>query len=354
MRLAADKMFKIGGIIIFSPKDITVVILSRGREKQLLRSVQFWNQTDLRILILHNTQSPLPVDSFAQNVKYIVLEKDFSARCGRAAIEIRSKYAVFCSDDELMLPSGLKAMGIALENNSDIASVGGKAIGIGKYGRYLTATFTYVNMSNYSNYGDTCVKRLENHTIKQDQYRTGAMYRLMRKDVMLSLLSTFSKLSKTSTPYIFEVTAEVIVNGLGKCLYIDNLYWIRNWINDQVQHKEWNRKIYFQDWWDLDEYRDERLRWIELMARTLDIKESNAQITEIIEVLNQKRSILETREKILSERYRAKIPLWVKKIKRYLTPQIFVKNSVEKLVDNEKKLHPETDLELSTALSFLE
>ena len=157
----------------------------------MLCSIRYWNQTDLRVVILHNTQAPLPAETFASNIRYIVLEKDFAGRCERATSEINTRYAVFCADDELLLPNGLRSMGTYLETHSEIASVGGKTLGVGKYGKYLTASYAYQNMASYSNLGNSLFERLESHTIGQVEYRTGAMYRLMRTELMTKLLQTF-------------------------------------------------------------------------------------------------------------------------------------------------------------------
>jgi hypothetical protein len=150
-------------------------------------------------------------------------------------------------------------MGNYLEQHPEISSVGGATLGVGKYGSTLTANYTYKNMIDYSNLHNSFFERLESHSFGQPEYRTGAMYRLMRAEVMTLLLQTFSGLSKISTPYIFEVTGEIVVNGLGKSIYLNDLYWVRNWINHQVEHKDWNRKLYFQEWWGSEKYSEENI-----------------------------------------------------------------------------------------------
>ena len=354
MGLPGEDSLKTGGIVIFSLEDITVVVLSRGRERQLLRSIHYWNQTKLRVVILHNTQAPLPTDSFASNIHYIVSEKDFAGRCEIAASEINTRYAIFCADDELLLPSGLSSMGTYLENHLEFSSVGGKTIGVGKYGKNLTATYTYQNMVGYSNLGNSIFERLESHTFGQVDYRTGAMYRLMRTELMTKLLCTFSELSVMSTPYIFEVTGEIVVNGLGKTVYLDELYWVRNWINEQVEHKNWNRRLYFQKWRSSEEYGAERATWIELLTSLSDDTDSYRKFSHIVEGLNQKRRILETRELKAKSKLRNKVPDWPKKIRRNLTPRKLVVNSIDHFLEDQIGSYSETAAELRTALTFLE
>ena len=328
-------------------------MLSRGRESHLSRSVEYWNQTKLKVVILHNTLEPLPADSFASNVRYIVMENDFASRCGRVSSEVNTKYAVMCADDELLLPSGLTTMGTYLDTHPDIASVGGKTLGVGKYGRNLTATYTYQNMANYFNYGETFFDRLDLHTFGQAEYRTGAMYRLMRSDVMRKMLQAFSELSPISTPYIFEVTGEIIVNGLGKTIYLEELYWVRNWINEQVEHRNWDRKLYFHQWWSKAEYANERDSWIDSLTTHVNEKESKIRIFQVVQDLNQKRKILEARELEAKSNLRNRIPKWPRKIKRFLTPRKYVKNNINHLQADLNGRDPKSGVEFSRALAFL-
>lgn len=354
MGLSNNHLLKTGGSTIFSLENITVVILSRGREYELLRSIQYWNQTNLNVVILHNTKTPISTNLLASNIKYIIMESDYANRCKRAITEINTKYAILCADDELLLPSGLTLMGSYLEQNPEISTVGGMTLGVGKYGSTLTATYIYQNMLGYSNLYKSFFERIEYHSFDQPEYCIGAMYRLMRTEVMISLLQTFSKLSKISTPYIFEVTGEIVVNGLGKSIYLNNLYWVRNWINQQIENNDWNRKLYFQEWWGLDRYALERVKWLDLLTLHSDKKDSRERLFHVVTELNQKRKNLENRELKYNSKLRNLIPEWPKKIRRNLTPAKLVKNSIEFFFENQLRQNPELVAELRKTLIFLE
>jgi glycosyltransferase domain-containing protein len=350
----SDHLLKTGGFTIFSLEDITVVILSRGREHELSRSINYWNQTNLNVVILHNTKMPILQSSLAPNISYIVMERDFAARCARAIPEINTRYAVFCADDELLLPSGLSRMGNYLEQHPEISSIGGATLGVGKYGSTLTATYTYQNMIGYSNLHNSYFERLESHSFGQPEYRTGAMYRLMRAEVMTLLLQTFSSLSNISTPYIFEVTGEIVVNGSGKSIYLNELYWVRNWINHQVEHKDWDRKLYFQEWWGAEKYAKEREEWIDLLTPLPKDEDSKKRLLRIVGELNEKRKILETRESNSNSKLRNRIPQWLRRIRRNLTPRKSVKNSIDHFFENQLRQSPQLVAELRRTLTFLD
>ena len=350
----SDHLLKTGGFTIFSLEDITVVILSRGREHELSRSIQYWNQTNFKVVILHNTKMPISQSFLASNIRYIILERDYASRCARAIPEINTKYAVFCADDELLIPNGLSTMGNYLEQHPEISSVGGATLGVGKYGSTLTATYTYQNMIDYSNLHNSFFERLESHSFGQPEYRTGAMYRLMRAEVMTLLLQTFSGLSKISTPYIFEVTGEIVVNGLGKSIYLNDLYWVRNWINHQVEHKDWNRKLYFQEWWGSEKYAEEREKWLDLLALLPKEQDSKKRLLRVVGELNEKRKILEIRESNSNSKLRNRIPGWPRRIRRNLTPRKLVKNSIDHFIESKLRQNPQLVAELRRTLTFLE
>jgi hypothetical protein len=122
----------------------------------------------------------------------------------------------------------------------------------------------------FNNGADT-YERLQNHFNDVSGYRNGAIYRLMRKDLMIELMETFYEIAGLSTPYIYELTGEIIVNASGPSRYLENIYWIRNWINTPVRHQNWDRKMYFAHWISDLRYHDEVQKWHNIMASNLNL-----------------------------------------------------------------------------------
>jgi hypothetical protein len=342
-----------GRFEIFSTKEITVVILSRGRESQLQRSVEYWNQTQLQVLILHNTFSPLPTNLFESNVAYVVSTTDFASRSNIASGMIHTKYAVLCSDDELLLPFALGRMGQYLEDHEEVLSIGGRTLALGKLGSKTTATFVYRNMLGYSNLEKSVHERLLHHTKDQQDYKSGSMYRLMCSSLMSEMLKTFSQLSNVSTPYIYEVTGEIIVNGKGRGVYLEELYWIRNWVNEQVEHTNWNRKLYFHQWWGNDYYRNECNHWKKLMQVTLGDSLIPKQLDEVIEDIFEKRRVVEQREIQRSRNTKKFLPKGLKAAKHRVSLKSRRENSFEAVIHQLDSTDPQIKMELQGAVSYL-
>ena len=251
--------------------DVTVVILSRGREDVLSRTLRYWSKYNISVLVLHNTDNPIETCLLGSNIEYVVDRGSYGERCGHISRLLKTPFTILSSDDELYLPSALFALKSQLEKNPNLSSVGGLTIAIGKYGPLRTAIPCYTNMKSYKNLGVSSFERMTIHFSEQNGYRTGAIYRLMRKELMGDLMDTFSKIGVISTPYIYEVTGEMIVASYGQSSYISNIYWIRNWINEPVGHSKWNREMYFSMWATDPKFEVEILEWSKTLRQRLNL-----------------------------------------------------------------------------------
>ncbi len=281
--------------------DLTIVILSRGREAVLTNTLRFWSNFNITVLVFHHSENPLCSSELGSNITYVVDKGSYGERCRLVSEFLTTDYAILSSDDELYVPSALAEMKELLIGDSSLASVGGMTIAIGKYGPMSTAVACYTNMRAYTNLGETSFERLSKHFNVHGEYRNGAMYRLMRKDLMIELMQLFSTQSFIATPYIYEVTGEIVVNAFGKSVYLPNVYWIRNWINQPVEHRNWNRKLYFSSWVSDSNYEDQFLRWSQRLSNVGDLTpEEFSMVMEAI--LKLRKSSEDYEQKRLSRR----------------------------------------------------
>ena len=332
--------------------DVTVVVLSRGREEILSRTLDYWAEVNISVLVLHNTNAPLNESLLSSNIEYHVDQVAYGERCGHVPGHLQTEFAILCADDEVFIPSAIFAMKMTLRNNPFLSSVGGSTIAIGKYGPLLTGTHSYSNMQSYVNNGSDCTERLQSHFNDVSGYRNGGIYRLMRKDLMIDLMETFHEVASISTPYIYEVTGEIIVNAYGPSVYLDNIYWIRNWINAPVGHKNWDRKLYFANWMSELKYHEEVQKWNQILMSRLQLPANNYK--ECIDnVVRLRRSSEEREITSLSRRF---IPIsenikWF--IRKMLIPKT-LPNSVDTSLDrmqNSEAIF--TRSEIFHAISFL-
>lgn len=333
-------------------EDITVLILSRGRDDILRRSLEYWASLPLTILVLHHTDSPLTTFSNSKNVKYINSNTPYGARCAIAAQNISSKYAILVSDDDFYLSSGLLALSEALDVRNDLVSVGGQTISVGKYGKLITGTSAYLHTRNYKNLEDSTFERLTKHFNVEEGYINGSMYRLFRADQFIDLMNNLGSLSNIRTPYIFEVSSEILANATGKSEYLNQVLWIRNWINPPVNHSEWKRNLYFFEWATDSEFSDEYNMWREFMRKRLDLDQEI--FDDLLQQIIKVRQISEENEISKIRKHSFLIPESIKYfLRRMLRPDSLpstVEEEIQKLIHAEVLVNQE---EVERILKFL-
>jgi hypothetical protein len=287
---------------------------------------------EISVLVLHNTQKPLQFLKEMPNLKYVVAEVPYGDRCGLVEHHLKTNYAILCSDDEIYVPSALASMKAILDENPELDSVGGLTVAVGNYGPITTGNFTYSKMRQYSNQETSPQNRLNFHFRESSGYKNGAIYRLMRKELMVKTMNLFFQVSSFSTPYIYEVTGEIFVNSQGKSIYIDEVYWLRNWINEPVGHKHWDRKLYYKDWSTLEKYGRQYLQWISIMESSCGVKSSEFEV--IIGKVNKLRAESELHEIEGNKRRKVALPEQVKWLIRFIFRPSTLPKSLIDTLDN--------------------
>jgi glycosyltransferase domain-containing protein len=316
-------------------RDVTVVSMSRGREHELQKTIEYWAEVEISVLVLHNTQNPLKFSKILPNLNYVVAEVPYGDRCGLVEQHLKTNYAILCSDDEVYIPSALARMKAILDENPELESVGGLTVAVGNYGPITTGNFTYSRMRQYSNQETTPQGRLNYHFREGSGYKNGAIYRLMRKELMQETMNLFHQVSPFSTPYIFEVTGEIFVNSRGRSIYIDEVYWLRNWINEPVGHKNWDRKLYYKDWSTLEKYKQQYIQWISILENSCGVK--RGEFEAILRKVNKLRVESELHEIEGNKRRRVALPEHTKwLIRSIFRPNTLPKSLRETLDDLEK------------------
>lgn len=313
--------------------DLTVVILSRGREEILRNTLSFWSNKAVNVLVLHNTQNPLASGDIPDNVSYIVEKISYGERCGLVPKYLKTSYAILSSDDEIFLPGGLNTMINELEKNRTLESIGGSAIAVGKYGPRTTGTHCYRNMEGYANLKRSAKSRLLEHFNPKKPWRGGAIYRVLSRELFTKMMKMFHEMSAFSTPYIFEVSGEILINSSGKTRYLTEIYWIRNWIIEPVSHRSWDREIYFNSWMSDSIFNQEVCEWKKVLRKFVELNPED--LSQILENVLTLRHASESREIERRRTFRLPLPNYVKYLLRKATKTAMPKEINETLSDME-------------------
>lgn len=242
---------------------LTIVILSRERNSHLKATIEYYNKFGISLLVLHKSSRSIEFEAKNSKIKYIRVEESFADRCAIAKNHIKSPYAILSTDDERFLPSSLEKMIRILEKNKNINSIGGQAIAFFSYGKLLCAQRLYTYLLNYSNNKRQLSKRLEYHFETAGNNITfSSMYRMYRKKDFISMLGLFSLGKDVSTALITEVTSEIFSLYRGGIAYINDLYWVRNFMVEPIKNSDWSRDTTFIKWWRHNDYSTEKTKWL--------------------------------------------------------------------------------------------
>jgi len=270
---------------------LDIIVFSRHRNKELSQSISVWNSLPYNFIILHNSDKPIVNINLGSNIQYKFLPRhNYGQRAKVASSLLTQDFSMILSDDERIIPSGLDCIIKALIKDESFATVGGKVLGVYRYGTTLTGLFTYKNMYNYKNYEHEILPRLYSHLTKpiNNGYAIGGMYRVMRRKDMISMLNLFDKCSfiQKQTPFIYEIVGEFACATFGTTKTIDKVYWIRNWKTRITDTAEWRRKDNFFIWWTTNNYPIAKLKLLEILSSfaSISIEETEKIISGYIKL----------------------------------------------------------------------
>ena len=275
---------------------VDVIIFTRERQQQLLRTISIWQNQPFHFIILDNSSTILNY-KLPGNIDYIYSpEINFAGRAKIAKDYLDSPYSIICCDDEFFATSSLTKMADFLDTHPKFSTVGGKSVGILKYGPRILVNNTYSHMNNYENTDPNHKKRITSYLFNdfQNTRSIGGMYRLYRKDNMKTLLESFFVARNFPSPSIFEFLGEIIGIALGPTTNLPEIYWVRNFKQPMSVHPDWDRSIYFSEGWETFKHSPDKNNFITRISNSLTLDEDF--ISNVFEELALKLKALESQQ----------------------------------------------------------
>lgn len=226
---------------------ITLVILSHNRQHCLRKTLSFYKDSKIRLLVLDNSPTTLEPEYIPENCNYLNIDEPFAIRSARAAELVTTPYTIIGADDEIYLPVSLERMQDFLDLNPDYVAVGGYAVAVWEYGPSIAAAWAYSRTFGYHNEELEPLDRIAKHTGNGNSPLTSFFTcNLARTWAAQECLSMYAKAPVLATDAISVLT----ICGAGKSKYLDLVYWIRNWNQSPRSHSGWNRKVLLHEWWE--------------------------------------------------------------------------------------------------------
>ena len=244
--------------------DLTIVILSKDRNKFLKSTINFYSQFQIKTIAVHNCETPIPDAEIPINCIYVPGSLGISQRLSQAAGKINTKYVVMVSDDEYLIPSALSKIVTRLQGDESLSSCFGQTVALNKYKEKMIGNLAYQSLRTYSNKSDSIIERVNYHLHQNSGgVPIGGVYRVMKHEIFKQLVAFYDKtFDVISCKYIFEVVADLYLTVSGKSEYLDEIVWCRNWINPSISDVSVNRSLYYYKWWEKIEYLQEKNTYI--------------------------------------------------------------------------------------------
>ena len=248
---------------------LTVVIPSYERHEYLLRAIVFWANSPAQIIIVDGSKKCLPIEvkkaiGPLQNILYIHNRGGVSQRFALAAQHIATEYVINCCDDEYFLQYGLDAAVKKLDKNQDAIGCIGQSI---RFNSTIRARVQYGIGYPHEDYS-ICQKFVGDRlTAAFQDYNAATCYAILRSDVWAK---SFNQVYEYSSAYVSEIQQAFLTYTSGKFISENCLYWLRSFDVAPMHHNnEFNRKLWFSEWWTYKKYADERLFFVNRLTKEL-------------------------------------------------------------------------------------
>ena len=269
--------------------DLTLVIPTYNRERFIKRSISYWKDYDVNVLIVDGSKSGITgCFDYAsyENIHYHHRPISFFARLKYASELVETKYVSILSDDEFFIPSAIKSCILELGKDKSLVACGGQCVGFRYKNRQVIGHRFYHLLDNYALLNDSPIERMILH---MNPYTPSMIYSIMKSEIWKKLIRIIS--SKVFDVFaISELQFELAACFYGKSKTIQELFWLRSMENIPLRgEKGLDNSKRFYDWWKDEAKVIERNEFLEHMINHLasSNKASNSRLQEgLIEALN--------------------------------------------------------------------
>lgn len=317
---------------------LTILILSKNREKELGQVTDFWLNTPCSVVIVHDSPNPLKLNTLNPKLKYLNSSLPILLRLALASKQITTPYTIICNDDEILLIDSLKKFINIMEHDTQIDAIGGQAISYNWAGKHLLGNRIYPHLLNFSNMNEIPINRIKatfeiNNTLD--------VYLLFRSDQFKKIVKCCEQFHGFKTPEMYETMWAVFSSYFCRTLRMNDIYWMRNWFTPFHHSDSFDRNLGWGEWCRDPRFRSEVSKWITTFKMVLfnETNLSEMQIESLAEMLlqyNQKEACTELPQKSI---IKSSFKIFLKKI----IPNYLIWNIQTKLPFMRSKLMPNFD-----------
>jgi glycosyltransferase domain-containing protein len=248
---------------------LTIVIITRDRKELLERLLRIYKNSKFCFLIMDGSTKVNKLNKFLipKNIQ-IYYEPSLSKRLHLAADNIKTKYAMLASDDDIFVNDGILKSIEFLENHPDFNSCMGQSLGFYKYKHDLLFFPCRTENLNYYNKSDSIKRRLRN---KLSPYSISTFYAVHRRKNFIVNLRSAAPYEETllegqSFPMgLNEITFEICSALHGNSIALPHLSWL---VSDEIfKYRSRSSLLTFNKWLKDPKYQSGVKYWINQVSQ---------------------------------------------------------------------------------------
>jgi glycosyltransferase domain-containing protein len=229
----------------------TIVVISLNRQRFLQRQIDFWSETNAKLLIIDGSSEPAVLrisENSASRIRYIHSPKSLSSRFLYSTDLVDTEYAALLPDDEFFVPSAVRSFLDEMESNRSVDAVIGRTIRFTHKGGKLLAAKQYSSFRNPTGEQTRGIEGTKSFWDDDSYVLNYPIYSIMRSDVYKSILKkVFS--SEYSNAYAYEIKFHLVFPFFYQSKIVETLYWMRSNENDPISISNFDRTKRFSTWY---------------------------------------------------------------------------------------------------------
>jgi len=245
---------------------LTLIILSKNRERELSQVIDYWATTPVRLVIIHDTNNSLNYKNKGSKLVYIKSKDSIIERLYASLDYISTPYAMIANDDEIFLVEPLLKFICYLENKHELEAIGGQVVAYNWAGHKLLGIKIYPFLHNFLNNHKSSINRIKKTFRTKNVMDLTLMY---RSHEFKNIVKCCKYFTEYSTPVMYETMFAFFSSLFCRSVRLNYVYWMRNWFTPFHENKDWDRNLTWKNWCTVEKFQNEVLNWEKSMAAVL-------------------------------------------------------------------------------------
>ena len=246
-------------IIYPNLNDLTIGIVTYNRKKFILRVINYWSDSNVKVVIVDGSDSPLEddiINNLPKNINYFYKKGSVEQRTLLMVKLVKTKFVLKGNDDEFYIPSALNSCIEVLKSNSEIVSCIGRTMKFNFKNNQTIGRDVYKQLKNNRFLETEPIDRIKKHFMN---YMPRQCFSVCKTNFWkIAMITALKKVYSFFGQHEFQV--EFLLTFSNKSETIPELMWLRSDENKPIrdQSPSMTPGYGIDQWWHDEKYSDEK------------------------------------------------------------------------------------------------